>query len=411
MHAKMKRITFILIVVSLLAACGTFEVGFENNPDSETQATTLIETREDPTSEITDQPTAIITATPIPSEEQLIADDVAEYFGLPTDQLEIHVTNISGNYAYGFIENSYFIAVKQDGTWRYVHGGHTNPYCRDVEPYDFPLKMVPECMDENNQVVMRSDGVIPDVGEALEQYFGVTQEELDYTILQEDGRHILGSIPDGNFLAVNVDGGWQIIFDGNGTPSCAQVDLHNFPAFIVPECIDANLLVIRSEGGNEYPELQSLECGPGSPGANPGTPESMACNIQESLRSRNISALLGHMEDPFIIGYWLSEGVYYAPQDFLNHLPQLYNFNDPDYTPRLTFTTDRGQFPELDGRPLEGRYGPDVNVVEVIFSRGWGEEGDQEVLIFIAQDSAGDFKWHGILSGDLDVPAPAPVEY
>lgn len=162
---------------------------------------------------------------------------------------------------------------------------------------------------------------------------------------------------------------------------------------------------MRTGGDDAYSQaingLQSLECGAGSPGATQGTVEAIACNIQDGLRSRNISALLGYMSDPFIIGYWQSEGVEYAPTEFLDYLPQLYNFNDPGYTPRLSFTTDRNQFPDLQGMPVEGVFGPDLNVVEVIYSQGWGTDGESSALIYLTQDSAGDYKWHSMLYGNF----------
>ena len=311
-YLRMNRILFFFSIISL-TACGTFEIGIENNVLLETQ----VEFTEQPTIEVVDIPTQEATQTPIPSDQQLIATAIAEQIGKPVDQLDITVTTITGRHATGFVDNGYFLAAKQDDSWVYVYAGQATPACSDVDLHQFPLDMVPECLDANLELVIRS-------GE------------------------------------------------------------------------------IHQPASN----LQSLDCGPGSSGANRGTVEYVACNIQDGLRSRNTSALLDYMADPFIIGYWLSEAVQYTPQDFLILLPQLYNFNDPDYTPRLPFTTDRSQFPELDGRPLEGRYGPDVNVVEVIYSQGWGAEGDNEALIYLSQDSAGDFKWHGMLTGDLDIPLP-----
>jgi len=311
---RMNRILFLFSII-FLSACGTFEIGIENNVLLEPQ----VEFTEQPTTEVVVIPTQEATQTPIPSDEQLIAAVIAEQIGKSVDQLDITVTTITGRHATGFVDNGYFLAFKQDDTWVYVYAGQATPPCSDVEHYQFPEEMVPECLDAGNNLVNRAA-------------------------------------------------------------------IANDPTS----------------------DLQSLECGPGSPADSPGSVESVACNIQDGLRSRNISALLGYMEDPFIIGYWLSEGVLYTPQDFLNLLPQLYNFNDPDYTPRLTFTTDRSQFPDLPVWTVEGNYGPDVNVVEVIYSQGWGSDGESEALIFISRDPSGDYKWHGMLSGDLDIPVPGP---
>jgi hypothetical protein len=398
----------ILIFFTFLAACSTLEVGIEEYPGGEMQESSTEPSPVNPTSPVTVQPTAEPTSTEVLSEEQLISNAIADYLDQPVDQLEIHVTDIAGIYAYGFIDNGYFLAVKQNGAWQYVHGGQTNPYCRDVEPYDFPLKMVPECMDNNDQLVVRTDGYIPDVGEALAEYSGIPLDELDYTVVQEDGTHIMGTVLEGYFLAANINGGWQIVFEGQGNPDCSAVEQHDFPAYMVPECIDGSQVVSRDETPGNITGLQSLDCGPGDPGSVPGSVEYVACNIQDALRSRNISALLGYLEEPFLIGYWLSEGVFYSPEDFISYLPHLYNFNDPDYAPSLTFTMDRSQFPELDGRPVEDRFGPDVDVAAVIYSEGWGE-GDSESLLYLIRNAAGEYKWYSMLIGDLDVPMPAPV--
>ncbi len=313
--ANMKLRMLWLILITFLAACGTFEVGIETNTILDPQ----FEVTEVPTSEIVDPTVPVPTQTPIPTDEQLIALALADELDQPADQLAINMESITDLHATGGVGNGYFLAARQGDSWLIVYDGQAIPSCTVVETYQFPIEMVPECLDP-----------------------------------------------------------------------------------------DANLFTRAEIVHDPVSNLQSLDCGPGSPGAIPGSVESVACIIQDALRSRNISALPDYMEDPFIIGYWLSEGVFYAPQDFINHLPHLYNFNDPDYTPRLTFTTDRSQFPELDGRPVEGNFGPDVKVVEVMYSQGWGVEGDQEVMIYLTQDSAGNFKWHSMLIGVFDPPIPSP---
>ncbi len=321
MFTNHKLIILIVLLTSLvLSACGTFEIGIENNVIPETQEETRVETQvkatDQPTSEIVEIGSQDETPTPLPSDEQQIAAALAEKLGQPADQLGVSFAAITDQHAMGGVSNGYYLAVHQGDGWQIVYDGQATPPCVDIEQYGFPTDMVPECLDEGGQMVVRSDG-----GE------------------------------------------------------------------IYNDAISS---------------LESLDCGAGSPGASPGSVEWVACNLQDALRSRNTSAMLGSMEDPFIIGYWLSEGVLYTPQDFLNYLPELYNFNDPDYTPRLTFTTDRSQFPDLPSSNLEGNFGPDVNVVEVIYSQGWGIEGDQEALIYLSEDSAGNFKWHGMLYGKFD---------
>jgi hypothetical protein len=269
-----------------------------------------------------------------------------------------------------------------------------------IETIEKPIETVPSTIEAEPTIQLtQSDEQA--ISAALAEKLGISIEEVPFAITQNTGTHAKGGIDNGYFLAFKQDGNWVIVYDGQANPPCADVEQYQFPTVMVPECLDANYeLVIRS--GNVSPPASSpmsLECGPGSSGASPGSADYVACNIQDGLWSRNISALLGYMEDPFTIGYWQSEGVQYTPQDFLILLPQLYNFNDPDYTPRLTFTTDRSQFPDLQGMPVEGIFGPDVNLVEVIYSQGWGAEGDQGTLIYLTQDPAGNYKWYGMLVG------------
>ncbi len=395
---EMNKIINYLVVIPilLLASCGTFEIGIESNTIPEVSVEPLESPLEPIPTAIEEQP----TAQPTPSDEQSISALLAEKLGLSIKEMQFSIAQNTGTHATGNVSNGYFLAAMQNGTWVIVYDGQATPPCQDIEQYGFPVEMVSECLDSANQLVVRSDGGGGDLGDVLAEHLGVPRDELNFTIMQDAGRHVMGYLPGGYFLAVKVDGKWQIVFDGNGTPYCAQVDLHDFPAYIVPECVDVNSnLVYRTDSAGDLSNLQSLDCGPSSLGASPGSVESVACNIQDGLRSRNISALLGYMEDPFTIGYWQSEGVQYTPQDFLILLPQLYNFNDPDYTPRLTFTTNRSQFPDLQGIPVEGIFGSDVNVVEVIYSQGWGAGGDEGALIYLTQDPAGDYKWHAILVG------------
>jgi len=318
-----KFINLIIPLICLvLSACGTFEVGIENNVIPETQEETRVETQVEATAQPTSESVEIgsqdETPTPLQSDEQQIAAALAEKLGQPADQLGVSYAAITDQHAMGGVSNGYYLAANQGNGWQIVYDGQATPPCMDIEQYGFPVEMVPECLDEGGLLVMRTGG------------------------------------DDGYSQAIN--------------------------------------------------NLQSLECGPGSPGASPGGVEWLACNLQDALRSRNTAALLGSIEDPFTIGYWLSEGVQYTPQDFLSYLPELYNYNDPNYIPRLTFTTDRSQFPDLPSGNLEGNFGPDVNVVEVIYSQGWGPDGDQEALIYLSEDPDGSFKWHGMLSPVLTKP-------
>jgi hypothetical protein len=123
--------------------------------------------------------------------------------------------------------------------------------------------------------------------------------------------------------------------------------------------------------------------------------EWVACNVMDGIRSRNLSALHGYMADPFVIGYWGSEGRSAPPQEITAELMRDRLPADPS-TP-LFFTTVPDQFPPLAGQPPADLLGPDMNIVLVIYSEGWGPDGQGAALLFIAQDQAGKYYWPGMV--------------
>ncbi len=76
------------------------------------------------------------------------------------------------------------------------------------------------------------------------QKYNKELSEISVRINQQDESHVRGSVlfgqtglgEGGNFLAAKVDGGWQLVFDGNGQISCALVEPYNFPAAMISDC-------------------------------------------------------------------------------------------------------------------------------------------------------------------------------
>ena len=62
----------------------------------------------------------------------------------------------------------------------------------------------------------------------------------------------------------------------------------------------------------------------------------------------------------------------------------------------MTFTIDRNAFPPLAGAPVDDLFGPDVNVVLVIYSEGWGLDGQGAVLLYFVDDAGGKTYWHSM---------------
>jgi len=117
--------------------------------------------------------------------------------------------------------------------------------------------------------------------------------------------------------------------------------------------------------------------------------------VQQKLNERNYGSLhYDHfINDPFMIGYWGSEGVTLNPLDTVT---QLANSLLPPSGVELTFTTNRADFPPLAGTPPEYLFGPNVKVARVVYSEGWGQDGQGAALLYFAQDSCNGYYWHGL---------------
>lgn len=120
-----------------------------------------------------------------------------------------------------------------------------------------------------------------------------------------------------------------------------------------------------------------------------------ACNIHDAIVSRNTQPLGSWMKDPFIIGYWQSEWTERTPEEAIDEISQSWLPADPSSP--MAFTTDQEQFPPLFGIPPENMLAPEIDLAMVIYSEGWGEDGQGAALLFIAEDDAGEYYWYALL--------------
>ena len=120
----------------------------------------------------------------------------------------------------------------------------------------------------------------------------------------------------------------------------------------------------------------------------------VACNVQDSFRSRNTQPLPSYMGETFKIGYWQSEGVERTRDQAMLEIEN--NFLPPN-PGDMVFTTDEALFPPLFGMPAETMFGPDANIAEVIYSEGWGANGKGAALLYIAEDQNGEYYFYGMV--------------
>jgi hypothetical protein len=136
-------------------------------------------------------------------------------------------------------------------------------------------------------------------------------------------------------------------------------------------------------------EVTTLDCT-----VAPGTAAYAACNVQDAIRSGNTQPLTSFMTDPFMIGYWRSEGLSLSTQEAFIQITQSLL---PQEQQELRFTLDRKLFPDLEGQPIEGIFGPGLNPSLIVFSQGWGQDGDGEALLYFIEEPDGSFAWKALL--------------
>lgn len=84
----------------------------------------------------------------------------AEKYKRDFSEITIEIHKEDGDYVLGgvtFGEEGFgggFLAVKDDGYWKLVYDGNGSIPCSDIEPYEFPVDMVPECYDQENDKVI-----------------------------------------------------------------------------------------------------------------------------------------------------------------------------------------------------------------------------------------------------------------
>lgn len=118
------------------------------------------------------------------------------------------------------------------------------------------------------------------------------------------------------------------------------------------------------------------------------------CNVQDSFISLNTQPLLGNMRDIFRIGYWQSEGLELTKEEAMRTFESILMVTD---TGGLAFTQDETLFPPLFGMQPEQLFAPDANIVEVIYSEGWGEDGQGAALLYFAKDPNGEVYFYGMV--------------
>ncbi len=142
-----------VISTSVAATLGSMDVIETDEPVEPIPPTGTLPVVEDPT---LPPPTETPTPGPVTDEEAIMAA-LAAYHEVAVEDLSATISEISGDLARGGLQGAYFIAAKDGGVWIIVYAGQATPYCHLVNPYGFSTEWVPECLGEDDSLVLRTE--------------------------------------------------------------------------------------------------------------------------------------------------------------------------------------------------------------------------------------------------------------
>jgi hypothetical protein len=124
--------------------------------------------------------------------------------------------------------------------------------------------------------------------------------------------------------------------------------------------------------------------------------------LMQALERRDFAGLRGLMGETFMIAGWRSEGTSYAPGAAVKQLQNHYLGEDTT----LVFDPEKGLAAALGGVDPLSILGPDVADPRAMYVSGWGKEGKDEAVLYVAHRADGTPYWLGVMIvPGGDVPA------
>lgn len=111
--------------------------------------------------------------------------------------------------------------------------------------------------------------------------------------------------------------------------------------------------------------------------------------LERVLLERDYEQMQAVMGEMFIIAGWRSEGSAYEPEAAAEQLRTNYLGQET----AIAFQP----VPDSLRAEVEGVFGPDVDVADLMYVTGWGSEGEDEAILYIARRPDGSLYWHGAL--------------
>ena len=121
--------------------------------------------------------------------------------------------------------------------------------------------------------------------------------------------------------------------------------------------------------------------------------QAFEAQLIQAMERRDFAQMQGLMGEAFMIAGWRSEGTAYAPERAIVQLKTNYLGSDTN----LVFDLNKDPMAVLDGMDPFAILGPDVMQPSALFVSGWGVNGDDEAILYIADRADGIPYWYGVL--------------
>jgi hypothetical protein len=156
---KKKKPLIPILLALLIIIIGIVAWFILSQKSSPTQSATKVAT----SSAKTETPTPnVVTPEPVVDDTALITTVLVTKTGIAADIIDVTVSTKIDNFVKGLVSTKgeetgggYYLAFKDKGNWYIVYDGQSTPDCSAVNPFNFPVSMVPECLDAGGNLVKR----------------------------------------------------------------------------------------------------------------------------------------------------------------------------------------------------------------------------------------------------------------
>lgn len=149
-----RKLAFLFLLALVIAAANIWVWNFFATSKPATSTSEIGQTQ------TAASPTNILSPT-VADDTAAIKKVMAEKLDKNEDNLEMSVSKNTGQFAKGTVKEkteaggAYFLAARKDGQWIIVYDGQSQPPCKDLNTYNFPKDLAPECLNASGLVVKR----------------------------------------------------------------------------------------------------------------------------------------------------------------------------------------------------------------------------------------------------------------